>query len=90
MTLAQYLDYIKKVRLKQYHYSQELKCLYLKDWHFMKQYPAYEAYEIPVYFESDWLNEFREKRNDSDEDDYRFVYFGPQYSRYYFWIHQFH
>ncbi|KAM8716713.1 hypothetical protein ACLKA7_003564 [Drosophila subpalustris] len=51
--------------------------LYLKDWHLAAQLPAYEFYQVPKYFASDWLNEqlIYEKR-----DDYRFVYMGPQSS----------
>ncbi|XP_064546427.1 2-oxoglutarate and iron-dependent oxygenase JMJD4 homolog [Drosophila montana] len=49
--------------------------LYLKDWHLAAQLPAYEFYQVPKYFASDWLNEqlIAEKR-----DDYRFVYMGPK------------
>ncbi|XP_017860233.1 PREDICTED: jmjC domain-containing protein 4 homolog [Drosophila arizonae] len=49
--------------------------LYLKDWHLAAQLPAYEFYQVPKYFASDWLNEqlIEQKR-----DDYRFVYMGPK------------
>lgn len=51
--------------------------LYLKDWHLAAQLPAYEFYQVPKYFASDWLNEqlIHEQR-----DDYRFVYMGPKNS----------
>lgn len=51
--------------------------LYLKDWHLAAQLPAYEFYQVPKYFASDWLNEqlIHERR-----DDYRFVYMGPNNS----------
>lgn len=51
--------------------------LYLKDWHLAAQLPAYEFYQVPKYFASDWLNEqlIHERR-----DDYRFVYMGPKNS----------
>lgn len=51
--------------------------LYLKDWHLAAQLPAYEFYQVPKHFASDWLNEqlIHEKR-----DDYRFVYMGPKNS----------
>ncbi|GFV76077.1 2-oxoglutarate and iron-dependent oxygenase JMJD4 [Trichonephila clavipes] len=39
-----------------------------------KNYPSYEAYDRPKYFQSDWLNEFCETQN----DDYKFVYMGPK------------
>ncbi|XP_069107689.1 2-oxoglutarate and iron-dependent oxygenase JMJD4-like isoform X2 [Argopecten irradians] len=53
------------------------RCLYLKDWHFTKAFPDYHAYSTPVFFSSDWMNEFWDSRADSD-DDYRFVYMGPK------------
>ncbi|XP_047737301.1 2-oxoglutarate and iron-dependent oxygenase JMJD4 isoform X2 [Hyalella azteca] len=53
------------------------KCLYLKDWHFVRAYPEAKIYRTPIFFCSDWLNEFWEKREDS-QDDYRFVYLGPK------------
>eukprot|EP00879_Flechtneria_rotunda_P022953 GHRR01024262.1.p1 GENE.GHRR01024262.1~~GHRR01024262.1.p1 ORF type:complete len:272 (+),score=112.44 GHRR01024262.1:1844-2659(+) len=31
---------------------------YLKDWHFVAEFPAAHVYETPVYFQDDWLNEF--------------------------------
>lgn len=42
-----------------------------------RAFPSYKAYETPVYFKSDWLNEFWDKRSDVS-DDYRFVYMGPK------------
>ncbi|GJM94197.1 hypothetical protein PR202_ga10821 [Eleusine coracana subsp. coracana] len=30
--------------------------LYLKDWHFVKEYPDYVAYTTPTFFVDDWLN----------------------------------
>ncbi|XP_071943049.1 2-oxoglutarate and iron-dependent oxygenase JMJD4-like [Antedon mediterranea] len=63
-------------------YNENKRCLYLKDWHFTKIFPDYNAYETPVYFTSDWLNEFWDcTRQDSKScDDYRFVYMGPKNS----------
>ncbi|ESN96513.1 hypothetical protein HELRODRAFT_95474 [Helobdella robusta] len=49
-------------------------CYYLKDWHCTKQFPDYKFYDVPLYFKSDWLNEFWEDK----EDDYKFVYIGPK------------
>ncbi|NP_001292295.1 jmjC domain-containing protein 4-like [Magallana gigas] len=49
--------------------------LYLKDWHFTRDFPDYTAYETPCGFSSDWLNEFWDTK---DDDDYRFVYMGPK------------
>ncbi|XP_037778337.1 2-oxoglutarate and iron-dependent oxygenase JMJD4-like [Penaeus monodon] len=52
-------------------------CLYLKDWHFVRDFPAYKAYSTLQYFASDWLNEFWHVRSDI-HDDYQFVYMGPK------------
>ncbi|KAI4336191.1 hypothetical protein L6164_014747 [Bauhinia variegata] len=62
--------------------------LYLKDWHFVKEYPEYLAYITPVFFCDDWLNLYLDNyRMHTDPDayqenyeiccsDYRFVYMG--------------
>lgn len=49
--------------------------LYLKDWHLRRNQPDYHFYKTPHYFASDWLNEYCEETN---TDDYRFVYMGPK------------
>lgn len=49
--------------------------LYLKDWHLRREQPEYEFYKTPLYFASDWLNEYCTETNG---DDYRFVYMGPK------------
>ncbi|MED6211174.1 hypothetical protein PIB30_071164 [Stylosanthes scabra] len=61
---------------------------YLKDWHFVKEYPEYVAYKTPMYFCDDWLNMYLDNfRMHTDSDtyqgnneiccsDYRFVYMG--------------
>ncbi|KAI9254477.1 hypothetical protein BDA99DRAFT_485790 [Phascolomyces articulosus] len=46
---------------------------YLKDWHFVRAYPEYQAYEVPHIFADDWMNEYWLQEN---KDDYRFVYMG--------------
>ncbi|GJJ77969.1 histone arginine demethylase JMJD6 [Entomortierella parvispora] len=48
---------------------------YLKDYHFLRAFPDYGAYETPSIFRDDWMNEFWTRRTDLD-DDYRFVYCG--------------
>ncbi|XP_064396035.1 2-oxoglutarate and iron-dependent oxygenase JMJD4-like isoform X2 [Halichondria panicea] len=53
------------------------RTLYLKDWHFTKDFPNYKAYTVPDFFKSDWLNEVWSARLDVS-DDYRFVYIGPK------------
>ncbi|XP_009618730.1 arginine-specific demethylase JMJ20 [Nicotiana tabacum] len=64
--------------------------LYLKDWHFVKEYPEYIAYRTPLDFSDDWLNFYLDKfrmHNDPDTysegneiscSDYRFVYMGAK------------
>jgi len=42
---------------------------------YCRAFPDYHAYTTPVYFTSDWLNEFWDTL---PEDDYRFVYMGPK------------
>ncbi|KAH3750977.1 hypothetical protein DPMN_185517 [Dreissena polymorpha] len=73
MKMCEYLDYWDKYRACSY--PEKEPCLYLKDWHFQKAYPDYGAYTTPVYFKSDWLNEFWDTL---PRDDYRFVYMGPK------------
>ena len=43
---------------------------------FFRAFPDYKAYTTPVYFQSDWLNEFWD--TEAGGDDYRFVYMGPK------------
>jgi len=44
-----------------------------------REFPDYNAYDVPIYFKSDWLNEYWDECTSSDvSDDYRFVYFGPK------------
>ncbi|XP_041376873.1 uncharacterized protein LOC121389344 [Gigantopelta aegis] len=71
MLLGEFLQYLCSD-----HAGSE-ECLYLKDWHFTRSFPDYTAYETPVYFRSDWLNEFWDTQLDKP-DDYKFVYMGPK------------
>ncbi|KAM0945820.1 putative transcription factor & chromatin remodeling &Metalloenzymes JmjC family [Dioscorea sansibarensis] len=64
--------------------------LYLKDWHFVKEYPEYVAYTTPPFFIDDWLNQYLDShfmhrssdscgtKNDVNCADYKFVYMGPK------------
>ncbi|KAK6924811.1 Cupin-like domain 8 [Dillenia turbinata] len=64
--------------------------LYLKDWHFVKEYPEYTAYETPQFFLDDWLNFYldnysmhrdpdpHKEINDICCSDYRFAYMGAK------------
>ncbi|MBN3299281.1 JMJD4 protein, partial [Amia calva] len=56
-------------------HSSPKGCLYLKDWHMHRQFPEHSVYRTPVYFSSDWLNEYWDS---IEVDDYRFVYMGPK------------
>ncbi|KAF0697467.1 Aste57867_11851 [Aphanomyces stellatus] len=48
---------------------------YMKDWHFTRDFPTAAMYTTPLYFQDDWLNWWWGRK--CDNDDYRFVYFGP-------------
>ncbi|KAL6899066.1 hypothetical protein ACP4OV_005724 [Aristida adscensionis] len=64
--------------------------LYLKDWHFVKEYPDYVAYTTPSFFVDDWLNMYLDShpvhrdpdianhKNEINCADYRFVYMGAK------------
>ena len=69
-TFSDYVNYWKGVRN-----GGDNKVLYLKDWHLKKDYPDDRFYEVPVFFASDWLNEYC---TDNLLDDYQFVYMGPK------------
>ncbi|XP_067110024.1 2-oxoglutarate and iron-dependent oxygenase JMJD4 isoform X2 [Osmerus mordax] len=56
-------------------HSSPKGCLYLKDWHMSRDFPEHSAYTTPVFFSSDWLNEYWDTM---EVDDYRFVYMGPK------------
>ncbi|CAG0888147.1 unnamed protein product [Darwinula stevensoni] len=68
-TFSKYLEYLEG--------DERRKLFYLKDWHFFQDFPLEPVYETPVYFSSDWLNEYWQECQGS-KDDYRFVYFGPK------------
>lgn len=48
-----------------------LNCLLL----FNRDFPEHNVYTTPVFFTSDWLNEYWDTL---EVDDYRFVYMGPK------------
>lgn len=56
-------------------HSSPKGCLYLKDWHMHREFPEHNVYSTPVFFSSDWLNEYWDT---IEVDDYRFVYMGPK------------
>ncbi|KAG8509271.1 2-oxoglutarate and iron-dependent oxygenase JMJD4 [Galemys pyrenaicus] len=72
MPLREYVGYWREyIRAG---YASARGCLYLKDWHLCRDAPAEDVFTLPVYFSSDWLNEYWDARG---QDDYRFVYMGP-------------
>lgn len=44
-----------------------------------RDFPEHNIYTTPVFFSSDWLNEYWDTL---EVDDYRFVYMGPKGSWY--------
>ncbi|XP_059168788.1 uncharacterized protein LOC131950584 [Physella acuta] len=79
MSVKNFLLYWMKHRSQ--GHPGDAKCLYLKDWHFTRCFPSYNAYSPPAFLCSDWMNEFWDVRDDvSNHDDYRFVYMGPKNS----------
>ncbi len=76
MSFKAYIDYLKNGIGS--NSDIDKPCLYLKDWHIVRFHRSANdtklPYECPVYFQSDWLNEFSE---DKDMDDYKFCYMGP-------------
>ncbi|KAM4860517.1 2-oxoglutarate and iron-dependent oxygenase JMJD4 isoform 2-T2 [Thomomys bottae] len=76
MSFRDYISYWKEYI--QGGYSSPRGCLYLKDWHLCRESSMEDledVFTLPVYFSSDWLNEFWDALN---VDDYRFVYAGPK------------
>lgn len=69
MKVRDYFNYFKN--------AERDKLLYLKDWHLKRLRPNDNFYTVPEIFASDWLNEFA---NDHEDDDFRFVYIGPENS----------
>ncbi|XP_059303973.1 arginine-specific demethylase JMJ20 isoform X2 [Lycium ferocissimum] len=89
MTVSEFVDRWLRVSSDDNGDKSE-SLLYLKDWHFVKEYPEYIAYRTPVDFSDDWLNFYLDKfrmhndpdtyseRNEISCSDYRFVYMGSK------------
>ncbi|BFZ21753.1 hypothetical protein BsWGS_24792 [Bradybaena similaris] len=76
MTVRDYLAYWQSYRSQDH--PQSKSCLYLKDWHFVRDFPGYSVYQTPIALCSDWMNEFWDVwEGKGQTDDYRFVYMGP-------------
>ncbi|KAF3642436.1 hypothetical protein T459_33420 [Capsicum annuum] len=95
MTVAEFVDHWLRVSAadkgNDSNGGAAVGCLlYLKDWHFVKEYPEYNAYRTPMDFSDDWLNFYLDKfrmhndpdtyseRNEISCSDYRFVYMGSK------------
>ncbi|WCJ36106.1 2-oxoglutarate and iron-dependent oxygenase JMJD4 [Euphorbia peplus] len=88
MTLKEFIDHW--VESTDASDSDSKSVLYLKDWHFVKEYPEYVAYKTPLLFCDDWLNLYldhhhmhksSDKYQENEEiscSDYRFVYIGAK------------
>lgn len=74
MGLSEYLAYWGRHRE-----DDSEGCLYMKDWHFTRDFPHANVYRVPKFFASDWLGEFYDNHPELG-DDYRFVYMGPKHS----------
>ena len=72
------IDFVKKIS----EATENEEILYLKDWHLVKQFPNYHAYDVPLFFADDWINRYWDELSKSDDkkDDYRFVYIGKKNS----------
>ncbi|KAJ3360380.1 JmjC domain-containing protein 4 [Allomyces javanicus] len=82
MTFAEFLDQWEKVTRDRKSASSPGNtmtgptwCGYAKDWHLMRDFPEYDAFELLDIFQDDWLNLWYDRRADTN-DDYRFVYMG--------------
>uniref|UniRef100_A0A3B3BNT0 2-oxoglutarate and iron-dependent oxygenase JMJD4 n=1 Tax=Oryzias melastigma TaxID=30732 RepID=A0A3B3BNT0_ORYME len=73
MQFKEFIHYWKEY--VQNGHSSRKGCLYLKDWHMARDFPEHDVYSTPVFFSSDWLNEYWDTL---EVDDYRFVYMGPK------------
>nr|GEV55461.1 JmjC domain-containing protein 4 [Tanacetum cinerariifolium] len=95
MSVAEFIDQWVELSSVEHGNSLTDECkgktlLYLKDWHFVKEFPEYTAYTTPLYFRDDWLNMYLDhyhmhedpdtykKRDDVSCSDYRFVYMGSK------------
>ncbi|XP_054622473.1 2-oxoglutarate and iron-dependent oxygenase JMJD4 isoform X2 [Dunckerocampus dactyliophorus] len=73
MPFKEFIQYWKE-HIQNGHSSPK-GCLYLKDWHMSRDFPEHNLYTTPIFFTSDWLNEYWDAL---EVDDYRFVYMGPK------------
>lgn len=75
LKFGDFLSYWKRSCQQSTANDDSTELLYLKDWHLRREKPDYKFYQTPIYFTSDWLNEYCDAEKG---DDYRFVYMGPK------------
>lgn len=81
ISLHKYLDWWREFISSGHSLTAHDDLLYLKDWHLQQEdekekgVASSSFYEVPKYFQSDWLNEYL---MGSKKQDYRFVYMGPK------------
>ncbi|XP_059657918.1 arginine-specific demethylase JMJ20 [Cornus florida] len=95
MSVSEFIDHWLDLSSEECNNASTHKCddkslLYLKDWHFVKEYPHYFAYTTPPIFCDDWLNlyldnyrmhqdpDIYQEKNEISCSDYRFVYMGAK------------
>ncbi|KAL2243690.1 UNVERIFIED_CONTAM: 2-oxoglutarate and iron-dependent oxygenase JMJD4 [Sesamum indicum] len=90
MSVSEFIDRWLKLWISDNGGADGTSLLYLKDWHFVKEYPEYVAYRTPIFFLDDWLNLYLDKyhmhdnpdsyqeRDEVSCSDYRFVYMGAK------------
>ncbi|KAJ9476806.1 JmjC domain-containing protein [Pseudozyma hubeiensis] len=66
--------------------SPDVKSIYIKDWHLIKQLDAQsstqkEPYTVPEIFADDWMNNLPSTGSQDTPDDFRFVYAGTSGSQ---------
>lgn len=77
----QYFDSHEKIKMSfsdfvnYWNGDREAGNFYLKDFHLKQEIPELNFYKVPLYFSSDWLNEYL---IGNKKDDYRFIYIGPK------------
>ncbi|OTF81288.1 hypothetical protein BLA29_005996 [Euroglyphus maynei] len=75
MLFNEYVDYWRNVIKNDEQTLNTSNILYLKDWHLAQDSNCDDFYELPVFFESDYLNEYCQ---DEQITDFKFTYIGPK------------
>ena len=51
-----YLDYVSDDYISKWGSGELPSLSYLKDWHMVRDFPSYHAYDVPLIFMDDWMN----------------------------------